>query len=695
MSKDKNKCQSGCCTQNETETIDFKPYDPIDEDRSIKIEENLPITEQSCSKDCGCDELTFNNSDLKPFNWNKHLVPILITILLTGIAEIILSLILNHYGLFLAYGLFGIAYFLSSMTVLKRLFNNLNLKLIFNDNFLMLIATIGAIFTNNFIEAIAVMVFYKVGVMIESYGVHRSKKSIASLLEKQPQIAHLKIGNEISTIHPSKLKVGDLILVKPGEIIPVDGKLLTGETMIDVVNLTGESLPKRVNIGSELLSGMINLSHLIEIEVIKLYSDSTIARMMKLVQEADSKKSKTERFTQKFARYYTPIIVVAAIIIATLPPILIEGALFQEWLYRSMIFLVISCPCALVLSVPLVYFGGIGAASKHGVLIKGTQHLETLTTLDTIVFDKTGTLTHGKFGVIDVTVLKDYTKEELINIISAVEKFSTHPIAQSIISSKLIDKEEAENIQITQFKEIPGFGIEAYVNDKEVLVGNHQILHHYDIIHDKKYCSMQETIVHVGIERMHIGFLIIADSIKQNAPVALEGIKQEGVKTFVMLSGDNESITKKIGNELKFDYIYSNLLPEDKLDYLTQFKKNEELIGYVGDGINDGPVLAYADVGFAMGGFGTDVAIEAADVVLVDDNLSKITFSIQLSKKTRKLNWQNIIMIFLVKFIFLLLGTLGFMMIWGAIFADVGMTLITVLNSRRIYKFKPKIRNSN
>ncbi|MHA1521864.1 MAG: heavy metal translocating P-type ATPase [Promethearchaeota archaeon] len=672
------------------ENPNFTTLDPILDIGGGSCEEVSGCSATGCS--CSSVSMTISEKEKKTFEFKKKIFPLILSILLAILGFVLELFNPFNINIWIIYGIFGSSYLISSYEVIRSVFRNLNPKTVFDENFLMFIATVGGILTNDFLEAIAVMIFYKVGQIVEDYGVFKSKKSITALLEKQPSIANLKTQDGFKQLHPKEIQVGDVLLVKPGEKIPLDGKMITSHSMCDTSALTGESIPRRISEGDTILAGMINISHLIEYQVTKTYENSAISRILDLVQNAESNKSVSEKFTRKFARYYTPIVVVAALLLAIIPPLIIPEATFSDWTYRAMIFLVISCPCALVISVPLTYFGGIGGASRHGILIKGTQHLETLAALDTMVFDKTGTITKGNFMVTRIVPLDGFLSEEFLEMVASIEAYSNHPIASSIIEyygedklTKLHSKFEIEN-----FKELPALGVVANLDGKQIVAGNDKILHKYEIPHHHDYCKLEGTVVHVGLDSKYLGYLEISDEIKEDSSASFANLRRLGINKMVILSGDEESIVKNLAKDLKIDEYHAGLMPEEKVHQFKKIKSQNNSVGYAGDGINDAPVIALADVGFAMGGFGSDVAIEAADVVLMTDSISKIVQAIQIARQTRKINWENIGLIFLVKFAFLTLGAFGMMSMWGAVFADVGMALIAILNSRRMLSFIPK-----
>lgn len=667
--------------------------------------------EGGCSGDsCSCTALSQQISPQSVFNWRKNLTPFIISLGLVLIAWVFETYtILSRFsiedtqGYLIILSLYTLSYCISSFSVFRKVFKHLRMKIIFDENFLMMIATIGAIFTQNFVEAIAVMLFYKLGVMIEDFGVFKSRKSITALLESRPEEATIYTKTDLRVIPAKNVQIGERILVKPGEKVPLDGILLSPEGQLDTSALTGESYPRKFRTGQEILSGMVNLSSVIILQVIHTYSNSAIARILDLVSNAEQNKSQTEKFTRQFAKYYTPLVVIAATLLALLPPLIIPNALFTVWAYRAMIFLVISCPCALVISVPLTYFGGIGGASRQGILIKGTQYLEALAKMDTLLFDKTGTLTQGIIRVTKIQTLNGYTEQELLGIVAAAEQYSTHPVAQSIINTyqEITEQDQLSDEMVSytveNFIELPGYGIQATVDGLQIVVGSDKILHKFAIAHPRRYCQMTGMIVHISINNTHRGYFELSDALKDQTAHVLQELRAIGINRMIMLSGDEWTAAQKIGTELHLDEVYGNLLPEEKVNSLEHIKQQKiqtsGRVGYAGDGINDAPVIARADIGFAMGGFGSDAAIEAADIILMEGDLGKIAKSIRIAQKTRRINWQNIGLIFLVKGLFLLLGVFGLTSMWGAVFADVGMALIAILNSRRMLSYKPLSTN--
>ncbi|MEG1131596.1 MAG: heavy metal translocating P-type ATPase [Romboutsia sp.] len=578
---------------------------------------------------------------------------------------------------------FVLAYIIVGGDVLLKALRNIGKGQIFDENFLMSIATIGALAIGESAEAVGVMVFYKVGEFLQAKAVGKSRKSITALMEIRPDYANLKVGSEIKEVSPYDVEVGDLIVVKPGERIPLDGTIIDGFSMVDTSALTGESLLREVGKGEEVLSGFINKNALLTILVEKEFEESTVSKILDLVENASAKKSKTENFITKFSKYYTPIVVISALLIAVVPPIIIPGASFDSWLYRGLIFLVVSCPCALVLSIPLSFFSGIGYASKQGILIKGSSYLEALRSVDTVVFDKTGTLTKGVF---DVTSIKPIgiSEDELLRYASIAEVNSNHPIAKSIVKyyEGNIDLDKIKN-----YEEIAAHGITVDYEGEHILAGNEKLMMAQNIFYSK--AEEVGTVVYIAVNKRYRGYIVIADKVKDDSKSCIEGLKNIGIKRTVMLTGDNQAVADDIGKKLNLDKVYANLLPTDKvskLEELYEGRNEKEKIAFVGDGINDAPVLARADVGIAMGGLGSDAAIEAADVVLMTDEPSNIVKAIEISKKTNKIVWQNIVFALGVKLIVLVLGAGGVATMWEAIFADVGVALIAVLNAMRVMK---------
>ena len=579
--------------------------------------------------------------------------------------------------------LFGASYLLIGGEVVLTAIKNIAKGQVFDENFLMTVATIGAFTINQYPEAVAVMLFYEIGETIQGYAVNKSRSSISSLMDIRADYANLIINGKEKKVSPETVKVEDVILVKPGEKIPLDGVVIEGESFIDTSVLTGESVPRKIVPNDEILSGGINTSGLLKVKVTKKFGESTVSRILEMVENAASKKADTEKFITKFAKVYTPIVVVLAILIAVIPSIFIKDALFSTWLYRALVFLVVSCPCALVVSVPLGFFAGIGGASKKGVLVKGSNYLELLKDLETVVFDKTGTLTEGVFSVTEINT-NGIDKEKLIEVAAMAESFSNHPIAISIIKEygKEIDKEV-----IKEYKEISGRGIKAVINNEEVLVGNSKLMNEFNILYNE--VDSIGTVVYCAINGEFKGSIVISDKIKENAVEALINLKKAGVKKTVMLTGDNKKTAYKVGEKINIDEVHSELLPLDKVreveELLKRSNKNGKL-AFVGDGVNDAPVLARADIGIAMGGIGSDAAIEAADIVLMKDDINALVDAINVSKKTNKILWQNIVFALGIKILVMVLGTFGIANMWTAVFADVGVTIIAIINSTRCFR---------
>ena len=585
----------------------------------------------------------------------------------------------NKYSLLI----FLVAYLLVGSDVLYKALRNITKGRIFDENFLMSVATIGAIAIGEPSEAVGVMLFYKIGEYLQELAVGKSRKSISELMQIRPDMANLKLGNTIKVVNPEDVNIGDYIIVKPGEKVPLDGVVIEGSSMMDTSALTGESVLRTVKKGDNLLSGFINKNALLTVQVTKDFSESTASKILDMVENASSKKSKTENFISVFSRYYTPIVVGLALLIAILPPIFMQGATFSEWIHRGLIFLVVSCPCALVLSIPLSYFSGIGVASKQGVLIKGSNYLEALRYVDTVVFDKTGTLTEGVFDVVKVKPI-NISEDELIKFASIAEVNSNHPIAKSILNyyNKEIDLNKME-----EYEEIAAHGIRVKYENNIILAGNEKLMASNNIKIEKS--TDVGTVVYIAINNEFKGYIVIADKIKTDSEEAIRLIKEQGIKETVMLTGDNKEVANSVAKKLKLDKVFSNLLPNEKVEKIEELYKNrteKEKIAFVGDGINDAPVLARVDVGIAMGGLGSDAAIEAADVVIMTDEPSKIAQGIKISKKTYKIVWQNIIFALGIKIIVMILGATGLASMWEAVFADVGVALIAVLNAMRIMK---------
>lgn len=591
---------------------------------------------------------------------------------------------LTSFSGYVEFALFAAAYIIIGGDVVLRAVKNIVRGQVFDENFLMTIATLGAFAIQQYPEGVAVMLFYQVGEMFQGIAVNRSRKSISALMDIRPDHANLKVGNDTKRVSPEEVKVGDYIIVRPGERVPLDGKVVEGKSAMDTSALTGESVPREVEPGNDVLSGFINKNGVLTIEVAKEFGESTVSKILDLVQNASNKKAPTENFITKFARYYTPVVVIVAVLLAVIPPLLINGATFSEWVYRALIFLVISCPCALVVSIPLGFFGGIGAASKKGVLVKGSNYLEALNDVKYVVFDKTGTLTKGAFKVTKIQPKGTVTQEELLKFAAYAELHSTHPIAESIRAAYGQDIYEQE---LEDYNEISGHGIQVKVSGREVLAGNAKLMMKENISFEQP--EDLGTIVHISMDGEYAGYIVISDEVKEDSAQAIRSLKELGIKKTVMLTGDSKTVGEAVGRQLGLDQVHAELLPQHKVEEIEKLdreKNPKEKIAFVGDGINDTPVLARADVGIAMGGLGSDAAIEAADIVIMTDEPSKISTAIHVAKRTRRIVWQNIIFALGVKSIFLILGAFGIATMWEAVFSDVGVTLLAVLNAVRILR---------
>ena len=605
--------------------------------------------------------------------------------IIIGAALLATAVLLNLNNEWLQIALFIISYIIVGGDVVKKAVKNIFKGQVFDENFLMSIATIGAFFIGEYPEGVAVMLFYQVGELFQSYAVGKSRKSIASLMDIRPDYANVKKGDELVKVDPDEVQIGDIIVIKAGEKIPLDGKVIEGSSMIDTSALTGESVPREVEVGSDILSGCININGVITAEVTKEYGESTVSKILDLVENASSKKSNSEQFITKFARYYTPVVVIIAVFLAIIPPLVIDGATFSDWIYRALAFLVVSCPCALVISIPLSFFGGIGGASKKGILVKGSNYLEALAETEIVVFDKTGTLTKGVFNVQEIHP-EGVSKEELLELTAYVESYSNHPISLSL---KRAYGKEIDNGRISDVEEISGHGVIATVDGKKVMAGNIKLMKMMDIPYFKG--ELIGTVVHVAVNNKYIGYIVIADEVKEDSAQAIKELKAANIKQTVMLTGDNKSVGSKVAKELGLDKVYAELLPADKVEKLEELfsqKSTKGKLAFVGDGINDAPVLARADIGIAMGGLGSDAAIEAADIVIMTDEPSKIATAMKISKKTLKIAHQNIVFAIGIKIIVLILSAFGITTMWAAIFADVGVTIIAVLNAFRALNVK-------
>ena len=598
----------------------------------------------------------------------------------------VLALVIPFSNELINNGLFIISYLVVGFEILKKAVRNIFRGKVFDENFLMAVATIGAFAIGEFPEAVAVMLFYQVGEWFQSYAVSKSRKSIASFMDIRPDYANIEKDGKIEKVDPDEVKIGDIIIVKTGEKIPLDGVVVEGTSSLDTMALTGESVPRVVKTEDEVLSGCINKDGLLKIRVTKEFGESTVSKILDLVENASSKKSKSENFISKFAKYYTPTVVIIAVLLAFIPPIILKDfSTFSVWLYRALSFLVVSCPCALVISIPLSFFGGIGGASKMGILIKGSNYLEALANTEIVVFDKTGTLTEGIFEVQDIYA-EGIEKDELLRIVAHAENYSNHPIAKSV--KKAYNKEIDEKI-IKNPQELSGKGIWAKIDEKDILVGNEKLMLEEKI--DFKKCDEVGTILYVAIDKKYVGDVLIADKIKQDSPKTIRELKAMNIKETVMLTGDKKEVGEYVAKKLNMDKVYTELLPDGKVEkveeLLKQKSENGKLV-FVGDGINDAPVLTISDIGVAMGGLGSDAAIEAADIVIMTDETSKISKAINLSKKTMRIVRENIIFAIFVKIAVLVLTAFGASTMWEAVFADVGVSVIAIINALRMLNIK-------
>ena len=580
--------------------------------------------------------------------------------------------------------LYVLSYLIVGFEVVKKAVVNIFHGEFFDENFLMSVATIGAFAIKEFPEAVAVMLFYQIGEYFQSYAVKKSRKSIASLMDIRPDYANLKVNGNIEKKSPEEVKIGDVIVVKPGEKVPLDGIVMEGASMLDTSALTGESVPREVKVNDTILSGCINLNGVLDIKVEKAFGESTVSKILDLVENATNKKAKTENFITKFSKYYTPIVVLLALIIAFIPPLITKTDIL-DWVYRALTFLVVSCPCALVISVPLSFFSGIGAASKKGILVKGSNYLELLSKTEIAVFDKTGTLTEGVFDVQKIKNENEIGPKELLELATYCESYSNHPISISI--QKAYGKEINKN-RIIHSEEVAGKGIISKIDDKEVACGNIKLMKELNLDNIEQVDEIG-TVIYVAINRQYAGYILISDKIKDDSKKAIRDLKKAGVRKTVMLTGDNKDVAEKVNQELNLDMVYSELLPVDKVNKVEELLKNkneESKLAFIGDGINDAPVLARADIGIAMGGLGSDAAIEAADIVIMTDEPSKIATAMKISRKTLKIVYQNISFALIVKIGVLILSAFGLASMWAAVFADVGVTVLAVLNSFRALK---------
>lgn len=611
---------------------------------------------------------------------NKERIKVIISLVL-----FIFSLLVHFENELINNIIYIISYIIVGGEVVFNAIKNIFKGEVFDECFLMSIATIGAFAIGQFPEAVAVMLFYEIGEQFQDYAVDKSRDSITNLMNIRPDYANIIKNGKQEKVSPEEVKIGDIIIVKPGEKIPLDGKVIEGKSSIDNSALTGESIPQNVELGSEVLSGCINKNGLLKIEVHKEFGDSTAKKILDLVENASHKKSKSENFISKFAKVYTPTVVIIALILAIIPPFVFHIGTFSEWLYRALTFLVVSCPCALVISIPLGFFGGIGGASKIGILVKGSNYLEAISKTGTIVFDKTGTLTKGVFEVQKVETV-GISEEELLKLTAHAEYHSNHPIAVSVKNKY---GKEIDNNLISKTEEVSGLGVIAVVEDKEVIVGNEKFMQDKKVEYTK--CEDIGTILYVAINNKFAGNIVIADEIKEDSKETIKELKKNGIKNLIMLTGDKKEVADKVSEELKLDKVYSELLPDGKVEKVEQLikeKQDNSKLAFVGDGINDAPVLALSDIGIAMGGLGSDAAIEAADIVIMTDEPSKIVRAIQISKKTMRIVKENIVFSILVKIAVLVLAALGISTMWEAVFADVGVSVIAIINSLRMLRIR-------
>lgn len=580
-------------------------------------------------------------------------------------------------------GLFLIAYFIIGGDVVKRAVRNIGKGRVFDENFLMMIATVGAFFVGDYPEAVSVMLFYQVGELFQSYAVNKSRKNITELMDIRPDSANVIRDGGTKEVDPEEVRIGETILIRPGEKVPLDGIVIKGNSTMDTMALTGESVPREVVSGEEVISGCVNLSGVLEVKVSKEFGESTVAKILDLVENASSKKAEAENFISKFARYYTPIVVICAVILAVIPPLVLGGG-WNVWIYRALTFLVISCPCALVISIPLSFFGGLGGASKNGILVKGSNYLEALAEAEIIVMDKTGTLTKGSFEVTDIVPAGQISKDELLKLTAYAESYSTHPISASLLKAygSDIDKSHVSGVE-----ETAGYGVKALIDGDEIYAGNAKLMERNAIAYQK--VKEIGTVIHVARDRTYLGYIIISDEVKTDAKEAVEGLRKAGMKKIVMLTGDRQETAEYVAKQLGIKHVFAGLLPGDKverMEALLSEKSEKGKLIFVGDGINDAPVLARADIGIAMGGLGSDAAIEAADIVIMTDEPSKIAKAMKISRKTLSIVKQNIVFAIGIKILVLLLSAVGMATMWAAIFADVGVAVIAILNAMRALK---------
>ena len=647
----------------------------IDTDNISKVQKEIKKIE----KDVVINEKKVESE----FNVKNELILLFVLLIAFGVGIYLLHNVTTFPYSYSGFAMLLLVYFTAGKDVIIKSVKNIIRGKIFDENFLMTFATMAAWGIKSYEEAVGVMIFYRAGEFFQDFAVHKSRRSIKSLLEIRPDYAVVLRDNKEITLHPENISVGEVILVKAGEKIALDGKIIEGKTTLDTRALTGEAVPRGAEAGDSVLSGMVNLTGIIKIQVEKSFEESSASKILDMVENAAANKAKTENFITKFAGYYTPIVFLIALLIAVVPPLLNMGS-FNEWLYRALVALVVSCPCALIISVPLGYFGGIGGASKKGILVKGANYLEALSNVSAIAFDKTGTLTKGVFKVTDIVPAGRYSKEEIIKYAAMAESRSNHPIAKSIV-----DFAGVVDFQLKDYEEISGRGIRVSIEDKEIMIGNDSLLHFAEIKHNKEVCNILGSVAHIVIDKEYAGYIIISDELKDDTVEAIKELNNMGIKNLTVLTGDNKYATETILKNTNIKEYYHDLLPSEKAEKFKEFSDKYKGSGstvFVGDGINDAPVLALADVGISMGAAGSDAAIETADVVIMNDSLTKIAQAVKVAKRTKTIIWQNVIFALSIKALFIILGLFGIASMWEAVFGDVGVALLALLNSMRALK---------
>ena len=647
----------------------------IDTDNISKVQKEIKKIE----KDVVINEKKVESE----FNVKNELILLFVLLIAFGVGIYLLHNVTTFPYSYSGFAMLLLVYFTAGKDVIIKSVKNIIRGKIFDENFLMTFATMAAWGIKSYEEAVGVMIFYRAGEFFQDFAVHKSRRSIKSLLEIRPDYAVVLRDNKEITLHPENISVGEVILVKAGEKIALDGKIIEGKTTLDTRALTGEAVPRGAEAGDSVLSGMVNLTGIIKIQVEKSFEESSASKILDMVENAAANKAKTENFITKFAGYYTPIVFLIALLIAVVPPLLNMGS-FNEWLYRALVALVVSCPCALIISVPLGYFGGIGGASKKGILVKGANYLEALSNVSAIAFDKTGTLTKGVFKVTDIVPAGRYSKEEIIKYAAMAESRSNHPIAKSIV-----DFAGVSDFQLKDYEEISGRGIRVSIEDKEIMIGNDSLLHFAEIEHNKEVCNILGSVAHIVIDKEYAGYIIISDELKDDTVEAIKELNNMGIKNLTVLTGDNKYATETILKDINIKEYYHDLLPSEKAEKFKEYSDKYKGSGssvFVGDGINDAPVLALADVGISMGAAGSDAAIETADVVIMNDSLMKIAQAVKVAKRTKTIIWQNVIFALSIKALFIILGLFGIASMWEAVFGDVGVALLALLNSMRALK---------